>query len=210
MLIQFICISISLLVPNKLLYTWCGYYYKCIRPVQLSVLNEVRAPSLLEQHPWYVPHWDRPGYNMCLSNLVGDSDILLWEISNQRKYGYVDLLYYNMPSLLLVSAIYCGYLQEGVLWRVYYVGGQWLRLTTFPLSYPKCLELLDKLTCSRPVHVCRGIGFSTRVIFTFLYISKYPEDDFLIWCFFSTVHHSIELFHQPTLMHNFLYSSTIG
>ena len=25
----------------------------------------------------------------------------------------------------------------------------------------------------------------------------------------STVHHSIELFHQPTLMHNFLYSLTI-
>ena len=26
---------------------------------------------------------------------------------------------------------------------------------------------------------------------------------------FSTVHHSIELFHQPTLMHNFLYSLTV-
>ena len=26
---------------------------------------------------------------------------------------------------------------------------------------------------------------------------------------FSTVHYSIELFHQPTLMHNFLYSLTI-
>ena len=26
---------------------------------------------------------------------------------------------------------------------------------------------------------------------------------------FSTVNHSIELFHQPTLMHNFLYSLTI-
>ena len=26
---------------------------------------------------------------------------------------------------------------------------------------------------------------------------------------FSTVHHSIELFHQPTLMHNYLYSLTI-
>ena len=26
---------------------------------------------------------------------------------------------------------------------------------------------------------------------------------------FSTVHHGIELFHQPTLMHNFLYSLTI-
>ena len=27
--------------------------------------------------------------------------------------------------------------------------------------------------------------------------------------FFSTVHHSIELFHQPTLMHSFLYSLTL-
>ena len=32
----------------------------------------------------------------------------------------------------------------------------------------------------------------------------------IIWFdVFSTVHHSIELFHQPTLMHNFLYSLTI-
>ena len=30
-----------------------------------------------------------------------------------------------------------------------------------------------------------------------------------IFYVFSTVHHSIELFHQPTLMHNFLYSLTI-
>ena len=33
--------------------------------------------------------------------------------------------------------------------------------------------------------------------------------DNCILMFFSTVHHSIELFHQPTLMHNFLYSLTI-
>ena len=31
----------------------------------------------------------------------------------------------------------------------------------------------------------------------------------LLFDVFSTVHHSIELFHQPTLMHNFLYSQTI-
>ena len=30
-----------------------------------------------------------------------------------------------------------------------------------------------------------------------------------ILCVSSTVHHSIELFHQPTLIHNFLYSLTI-
>jgi hypothetical protein len=60
--IQFICISISLYMPNKLQYTWRGDYWKCVRPAQL-VLTEVRAPSLLKQHPWYVPHRDRPGYN---------------------------------------------------------------------------------------------------------------------------------------------------
>ena len=32
---------------------------------------------------------------------------------------------------------------------------------------------------------------------------------FLAFDIFSTVHHSIELFHQPTLMRNFLYSLTI-
>jgi hypothetical protein len=61
--IQFICISISLLMLNKLLYTWCADYCKCVRPAQLPDLTEVRAPSLWEQHPWYVPHQDRPGYN---------------------------------------------------------------------------------------------------------------------------------------------------
>jgi hypothetical protein len=61
--IQFICISISLLMLNKLLYTRCGDYCKCVRPAQLPVLTEVRALSLWEQHPWHVPHRDRPGYN---------------------------------------------------------------------------------------------------------------------------------------------------
>jgi hypothetical protein len=52
--VPFVCISISLLVLNKLLYTWCGDYCKCVRPAQLPVLTEIRAPSLLEQYPWYV------------------------------------------------------------------------------------------------------------------------------------------------------------
>jgi hypothetical protein len=96
--IQFICISISLLILNKLLYIWllqvceacptyckcvrpaqliasvwdlpnllqvceaCPTYCKCVRPAQVPVLTEVRAPFLWE-HPWYVPHVDRPGYN---------------------------------------------------------------------------------------------------------------------------------------------------
>jgi len=53
----------SLFMPNKLQYTCRGYYCKCGQPDQFPVLTEVRAPSLLEQHPRYVPHRDRAGYN---------------------------------------------------------------------------------------------------------------------------------------------------
>ena len=44
-----------------------------------------------------------------------------------------------------------------------------------------------------------------------LFIVVFLLDTILILSFdvFSTVRHSIELFHQPTLMHNFLYSLTI-
>ena len=45
----------SLFMPNKL--------------VQLPVLTEVRAPSLLEQHSRYVPHRDRAGYERCSSEM---------------------------------------------------------------------------------------------------------------------------------------------
>jgi len=34
-----------------------------VRPAQHLVLTEVQAPSLLEQHPGYVAHRDRAGYN---------------------------------------------------------------------------------------------------------------------------------------------------
>jgi len=53
----------SLFMANKLQYTWHGDYCECARPAQLPVWTEFRAPSLLEQHPWYVPHRDRAGYN---------------------------------------------------------------------------------------------------------------------------------------------------
>ena len=53
----------SLFMPNKLQYTRRGDYCKCVRLAQLPILTEVRAPSLLEQHPWYVPHRYRAGYN---------------------------------------------------------------------------------------------------------------------------------------------------
>ena len=57
----------SLLMPNKLQYPWRGDYCECVRPVQLRVLTEVRAPSVLEQHPRYIPHRDRAGYNTKLN-----------------------------------------------------------------------------------------------------------------------------------------------
>ena len=50
-------------MPNKLPYTWRGGYCKYVWPAQFPVLIEVLAPSLLEQHPWYVAHRDRAGYN---------------------------------------------------------------------------------------------------------------------------------------------------
>ena len=58
----------SLFMHNKLLYTWRGDYCECVRPAQIPVLTEVRAPSLLEQYPRYVPHRDRAGYNIGTNN----------------------------------------------------------------------------------------------------------------------------------------------
>ena len=48
---------------NKLQYAGRGVYCQCVQPAQLPVLTEVRAPSLLEQHPRYVPHRDGAGYD---------------------------------------------------------------------------------------------------------------------------------------------------
>ena len=60
----------SLFMPNKIQYSWRGVYCECVRPAQLPILTEVRAPSLLEQYPWYVPHWDRAGYNLFTYSMV--------------------------------------------------------------------------------------------------------------------------------------------
>ena len=56
------------------------------------------------------------------------------------------------------------------------------------------------------------VKYGIKFIFNkwiYLNVTEYRplEMDFLM--FYSTVHHSIELFHQPTLMHSFLYSLTI-
>jgi len=57
----------SLFTPNKLQYTSRRDYCECVRPAQLPILTEVQAPSLLEQHPQYVPHRDCARYNSCHS-----------------------------------------------------------------------------------------------------------------------------------------------
>ena len=51
--------------------------------------------------------------------------------TNKYTYKYVNLLYYKQLILLHVSATYCGLLQGGVLWRMYYV-----ERPTFYVMYP--------------------------------------------------------------------------
>jgi hypothetical protein len=53
-----------LFMPNKLQYIWRRDYCECVRPVQLPILTEVQAPSLLEQYPRYIPYWVRAGYSI--------------------------------------------------------------------------------------------------------------------------------------------------
>jgi len=53
----------SLFMSNKLQYSWRGDCCEWVRPAHFPFLTEVRAPSLLEQYPRYVPHRDRAGYN---------------------------------------------------------------------------------------------------------------------------------------------------
>ena len=43
---------------------------------------------------------------------------------NEKKKPSANLLYYKLRSLLHVSATYCGHLQGGVPWRVYYTERQ--------------------------------------------------------------------------------------
>ena len=60
----------SLFMHNKLQYSWHGDYCEWVRPAQLPVLTEAWAPSLLEQHPQYIPHWDHAGYTIILCSVM--------------------------------------------------------------------------------------------------------------------------------------------
>ena len=69
---------------------------------------------------------------------------ILRNTTNKCTYKYVDLLYYKQCSLPHVSATYCGHLQGGVLWRIYYIGRQNNLLTYLPTPWSRIL--LEKLT----------------------------------------------------------------
>ena len=75
----------SLFMPNKLQYTCRGYYCKCGQPDQFPVLTEVRAPSLLEQHPRYVPHRDRAVYNSIILPIKSETPRL-------SKYSFHEII----------------------------------------------------------------------------------------------------------------------
>lgn len=53
--------------------------------------------------------------HLFLNDSQSCTDDLLWEVTNKCIYRNVDLLYYDQPSLLQVSATYYGHLQGGVL-----------------------------------------------------------------------------------------------
>jgi len=97
----------SLFMHNKLQYTWREDYCDCVRSAQLPVLTEVRAPSLLEKHPRYVPHRDRAGYNN-LSGMGGPTSSyataslalrMIWPLK-PHHYVIVEIPFGGTDSLL--------------------------------------------------------------------------------------------------------------
>ena len=88
----------SLFMFNKLQYTWRWDYCECVRPAQLPVLTEVRAPSLLEQYPRCIPNRDSAGYNnICLFIKIRSREICLW--AGLFNYGsfFADKCNFGLP-----------------------------------------------------------------------------------------------------------------
>ena len=133
----------SLFMPNKLQYTWRGHYCECVRPVQLLVLSDVWAPSILEQHPRYVPHWDRAGYNRLTDWL---SDRLTGWLPNWPANWPVDWVTDRLTELL--TAKLNGWLTG---WLVDWLFG-WLpdtlteRLADGPADLKFLMNLLSSFT----------------------------------------------------------------
>jgi len=92
----------SLFMHNKLQYTWRRDYCKCVQPAQLPVSTDVQAPSLLEQHPLYVPHRTAQNTPSLYMQLLSEGNILYWVLSSG-----VRLIFYTTSSdgVLLVIFI---------------------------------------------------------------------------------------------------------
>ena len=82
----YICAVVGIII-QKLQYTWCAHYCKCVLPAQLSILTAVSAPSLLEQHPRYVPPPGprRPRNESCYFHIC-DFSISPLQMSQRRLY----------------------------------------------------------------------------------------------------------------------------
>jgi hypothetical protein len=95
----------SLFMHDKLQYTCRGDYCKCVQPAQVPVLNEVRAPSLLEKHPRYVPHRDRARHNSTVLPVKSETPRL-------SKYSFheiiCDVLEKSAASFIMVW-VHCKY-----------------------------------------------------------------------------------------------------
>ena len=82
--------------------------------VQITIISAYRINWLVfitetEVFKWFMTmHW---WFNMRNKN-------------SKCIYRYVNLLCYKQLSLLHVSATYCGHLQGGILWRMYYTESQ--------------------------------------------------------------------------------------
>jgi hypothetical protein len=78
-----------------------------LRPVtprwkrKLSIIPTVNVHSL------------RRVYRLC--------EVVVRNTTKKCIHRYVNLLYHKHRSLLRVSATYCGHLQGGVLWKIYYI-----------------------------------------------------------------------------------------
>ena len=75
----------------------------------------------------------------------------------------------------------------------YYPNGIWWRV--------QIIKLLVMQFSPLP---CYLVPLSPNIILSTLF-----SNTLILYDIFSTLHHSLELFHQPNLMHNFLYSLTI-
>ena len=95
---------------------------------------------------------------------------------------------HSLNPVLIFPSLSCCYLPRGLL-----LSGL---ITYIPTHY---LSISRSYECYMPLPSHSFFDCPNNIHTLFL----------MFFGVFSTVHHSIQLFHQPTLMHNFLYSLTI-